>query len=119
MTEKNEEDYRKNIVCRFCEKEVFSNKVRDHCHLTGKYRGPAHNTCNKNVTQDQSNFIPFLLDNFSSYHCHLFFFLKLADKRNDKVKFKITPKKDEEFISVGYCCIRFIDSYRILSSSLD
>ena len=32
-------------------KEVISDKVRVHCHLTGKYRGPAHNTCNINVTQ--------------------------------------------------------------------
>ena len=40
------------------------------------------------------------------------FFKKLADKKNDKVKFDIIPKANEEYISVTYCCIRFIDSYR-------
>ena len=25
-------------ICRFCEKNIESDKVRDHCHLTGKYR---------------------------------------------------------------------------------
>ena len=42
MTDEDEEDYRKNNICRFCKKNIESNKVRDPCHLTGKYRGPAH-----------------------------------------------------------------------------
>ena len=41
LTEENEEDYRNNNICRFCEKNIESDKVRDHCHLTGRYRGPA------------------------------------------------------------------------------
>ena len=47
------------------------------------------------------------------------FFRKLVDKKDDKVNFEIMPKTDEEYISVTYGCIRFIDSYKILSSSLD
>ena len=47
------------------------------------------------------------------------FIKKLVDKKNDKVTFDIIPKTNEEFISVTYGCIRFIDSYRFLSSSLD
>ena len=43
MTEEDEEDYRNNNICRFCDKNFESDKVRNHCHLTGKYRGPAHN----------------------------------------------------------------------------
>ena len=46
-------------------------------------------------------------------------FLKLVDRKNDKVKFDIIPKTNEEYISVTYGCIRFIDSYRFLSKSLD
>ena len=118
MTEENQEDYRKNNICRFCEKNIESDKVRDHCHLTGKYRGPAHSICNINVTQDQSSFIPFIFHNFSNYDCHMFF-EKIVDKKNDKVKFDIIPKTNEEYISVTYGCIRFIDSYRFVSSGLD
>ena len=118
MTDKDEEDYRNDNICRFCEKNIESDKVRDHCHLTGKYRGPAHSKCNINVTQKQSNFIPFIFHNFSNYDCHMFF-KKLVDKKNDKVKFEIIPKTSEEYISVTYGCIRFIDSYRFLSSGLD
>ena len=35
MTDEEEEDYRNNIICRFCEKEITSDKVRDHRHLAG------------------------------------------------------------------------------------
>ena len=73
MTEENEEDYRINNICRFYEKNIQSNKVRDHCHLTGEYRGPAHSICNINVTQHQSNFIPFIFHNFINFDCHMFF----------------------------------------------
>ena len=47
------------------------------------------------------------------------FFKKLLDKNSDKVKFDIILKTNEEYISVTYGCIRFIDSYQFQSSSLD
>ena len=118
MRKKNEEDFKNNNICQFCEKEKLSDKVRDHCHLTGKYRGPAHNTCNINVKQKDSNFLPFAFHNFSNYDCHMFF-KRLVDLKKDKVKFKIIPKTNEEYIAVKYGCITFIDSYRFLSESLD
>ena len=46
-------------------------------------------------------------------------FKKLIDKTNDKVEFDIIPKTNEEYISVTYGCIIFIDDYRFLSRSLD
>ena len=47
------------------------------------------------------------------------FFKKLVDKKKDQVDFDIIPKTNEEYISVTYGCIRFIDSFRFLSSGLD
>ena len=47
------------------------------------------------------------------------FFKKLVDKKRDEVKFDIIPKTNEEYLSVIYGCVRFIDSYRFQSSSLD
>ena len=112
------EDLKNKNICRFCEKSIESDKVRDHCHLTGKYRGPAHSICNINVIQKQSNFIPFVFYNFCIYDIHLFL-KKVIDKNKDKVEFEIVPKTKEEYISVTYGCIKFIDSYRFLSSSLN
>ena len=118
MTQEDEEGYRNINICRFCEKETLSDKVGDHCHLTGRYRGPAHSICHIIVTQKQSNFIPFVFHNVSNYDCHMFF-KKLVDKKNDRVKVDIIPKIIEKYISVTYGCVRFNDSYRFLSSSLD
>ena len=118
MTQEDEEDFKNNNVCRFCEKNIESDKVRDHCHLTGKYRGSSHNICNINVRQADSNFVPFALNNFSNYDCHMCF-KRLIDLKKDKVNFKIIPKTNEEYITVKYGCIRFIDSYRFLSESSD
>ena len=118
MTEQDEEGFKNNNICRFCEKVKLSDNVRDHCHLTGKYRGPAHNKRNVNVTQYQSNFIPFIFHRFSNYDCQLFY-KKSVDKKNDKVKFDGITKTNEEYISVTYRCMRFIDSYRFLSDILD
>ena len=110
MTEEDEEDFEIINICRFFEIKIESDKVRDHCHLTGKNRGPAHKKCNINVTQDQINFIPFIFHTFTNYDCHLFY-TKLVNKKNDKVNFKILPKTNGEFISVSYGCIGVIDTY--------
>ena len=47
------------------------------------------------------------------------FFKFFADQKNDKAKFDIIPKTNEEYISVTYGCFRSIHSYRFLSSGLD
>ena len=73
MTGENGEDYRKNNIGRFCEKELTVDEIRDRCHLTGKYRGPSDQSCKINFTQKQSNFKPFVFHNISNYDCHLFF----------------------------------------------
>ena len=116
MTQEDKEDFDNNNICRFCEKEILSDKVRDHCHLTGKYRCAAHNICNINVSQQKSNIIPFIFHNFSKYDCHMFF-KRLVDLKNEKVKYDIIPKTNEESISVSYGCITFwtvIDSYQVV-----
>ena len=70
------------------------------------------------MTQDQSNFKPFIFHNFSNYDSHIFF-EKLVDKKDDEVKLKFVPKTNEEYISVKCGYINIIDSYRYSSSSLD
>ena len=82
MSEEDVEDDRTNIICRLCAKELTSDKVREHCHLTGKYRCPGHNNCNINVTRKQSIFILFVFHKVSNKDCHNFF-KELADRKND------------------------------------
>ena len=51
LTTEEKVHYNKQKVCSICKKEFDNNdkkqqRVRDHCHYTGKYRGAAHNICN-------------------------------------------------------------------------
>ena len=118
MIQEEEEGYRKSDICRFCENNIETDKYRDYCHLTRKYRGPAHIQCNIKVTQKQSNFIPFVFHEFSKYDCYLFF-KHLVDKKNHKVKFKIILQTNVEYFSLRLGCIKIEDSYQFLSSGLE
>ena len=118
LSEEDEKHFRNKNICRFCEKNIEFDKIRDHRHLTDKNRGPAQNNCKINIRQKQDNFILFVFNNFSNDDCHLFL-KNLIDEKNDKVKLDNVPKTNEEYISVTYGCIRLVDSHRLLSSSLD
>ena len=48
IDEDDELKFQNSTICHICEKLLLGDKVRDHCHLTGKYIGPAHNSCNLN-----------------------------------------------------------------------
>ena len=111
LIKEDEEDYRNANICRFCEKETIIGEVRDHCLLTGRYRGPAQNNCNFNVTQNLSIFTPFPFHNFTNFGCHMFF-KELVYRKNDEVKFDIIARTNEEHISVLYGCVRFIEIYQ-------
>ena len=42
---KEREEFDEATECWICHGELGLDRVRDHCHLTGKYRGAAHNKC--------------------------------------------------------------------------
>ena len=49
MSEKEEEQFQSSNICWICKKLIDNDdeKLRDHCHVTGKVRGAAHWSCNK------------------------------------------------------------------------
>ena len=57
MTEKDEETLKKANECHICEKKYMKKdiRVRDHCHITGKYRGSAHQDCNLKLKIEPEN----------------------------------------------------------------
>jgi len=116
--------------CHICEKPFTSDdtRIRDHCHLTGRYRGPAHANCNLNYKN--SFYIPIVFHNLSGYDSH-FIIKEIATTFEGKID--VLPITKEKYISfTKYVkditeksdfrnCIklRFIDSYKFLSTSLD
>ena len=51
MTEEQEEQFQSSNACWICEKLIDNDdeKVRDHCHITRKFRSAAHWICNINL----------------------------------------------------------------------
>ena len=68
--EKEKEQYEKETECWICKEDLNDDKVRDHCHFTGRYRGAAHNSCN--LKYKKPNFTPVVFHNLSGYDSHLF-----------------------------------------------
>ena len=65
-------EYMSSTRCHICFKNFTQNdpKVRDHCHYTSKYRGPAHRNCN--LMFRIPSYIPAIAHNSSGYNTHLF-----------------------------------------------
>ncbi len=45
LTPDQERSFQEAICCHICDEEL-EDRVRDHDHLSGEYRGAAHNNCN-------------------------------------------------------------------------
>ena len=51
--------YSSSVKLHYMDTDSFMQKVRDHDHLTGKYRGAAHNRCNSNCKKRQVHLSPY------------------------------------------------------------
>ena len=85
ITPQEEGSFQLAEECWLCENPFDDTKVRDHDHLTGKYRGAAHYICNINCKQRSSSFVPTFFHNFSGYDCHLIFEELLTEAYNPTI----------------------------------
>ena len=73
MTENDEMCFKLMEKCRICDKKYTDKdvSVRDHCHITGKFRGSAHQECNLKLRIKPENLkIPVILHNLRGYDSH-------------------------------------------------
>ena len=115
ITPQEEESFQQSTICWLCEQALRENplgddKVRDHDHLTGKYRGAAHNKCNLNCKQKSSSFVPIFFHNFSGYDCNLIFEELLTQAYKMRYEPNIIPNSMQNYVSVQVVCLRFLDS---------
>ena len=75
--------------------EEDDEKVRDHCHNTGKYRGAAHQKCN--LWYAIPNYIPAVFHNLSGYDEHLF--IRELGKKFHSRSISIIAENKEKYIS--------------------
>ena len=60
--------YLQSKILKNLSKNINYQKVRDHCHSTGKYRGEAHSICNLKLNLPHE--IPVVFHNGSNYDYH-------------------------------------------------
>ena len=113
--EEEEERFELSTICWICNGlfNVWDEKVRDHCHVNGKYRGAAH--WNFNVDLKLSKKIPVIFHNLKGYDSHLI----ISELNKFNVKISVIPNGLEEYIA--FTIIRnlvFLDCIQFMKSSL-
>ena len=133
LIKKQWEKYKPSTKCHICYKPftLKDPKVRDHCHYTGLYRGPTHSLCN--LRYKIPSYIPVVFHNLSGYYAHLFIrelgahasdMEVIAKNKEDYISFSIKVPVDSYIDKNGeekdkLIELRFIDSFKFMSSSLD
>ena len=104
--------------CFMCRKKFSDfhhlDKVRDHCHLSGKFRYTLCSTCNLTRAKRPPE-IHLFFHGLSNYDSH-FIIQKLYNFSSTEIK--IIPKNTEKYLSFSVGCVHFKDSYQFLSESL-
>ena len=130
LTQDEQESFEKEEFCHICKRILLKDKVRDHCHFTGQYRGAAHNKCN--LMCKKPRVLPVIFHNLQGYDAHLFI-KQLACLEGN---LNCIPSTEEKYISFSKNIkvgeykdytgnifpinfeIRFLDSFKFLQTSL-
>ena len=116
MSEKEEEKFQSSNTCWICKKPIDhgDEKVRDHCHVTGKFRDTAHWSCNINPQLTKN--VPVIFHNSRGYNSHLNF----RELHKFSVSIDVIPNGLEKCMALFLNkSLVFINSMQFTSSSLD
>ena len=133
MTKNDLDVFEKATECHICNKQYTSDdiRVRDHCHITGKFRGSAHQECNLKLTLNPDEIkIPVIFHNLRGYDSH-FIMQEIGsivknhtfkNKKGEEKQMNINaiPNNMEKYMAfmLGKH-LTFLDSFQFMSSSLD
>ena len=133
MEKDDETDFQKADKCHICDKQYAEKDIRvhDHCHITGKYRGSAHQECNLKLRVNPENIkIPVIFHNLRGYDSH-FIMQEIGsvvkkhaykNKKGEEVQMNINaiPNNMEKYMAfmLGNH-LTFIDSFQFMSSNLE
>ena len=113
MTEEKEDLFQKSNNCWICKKFISNDqdKVRDHCHITGKCRGAANESCNLNFHLTEKVAVIFY-----NLRSHLIF----NELDIFEVKIKVIPNGLEKYMAIFLNKnLVFIDSMQFMNSNLN
>ena len=131
LTKSQLKEHKRATKCHICFKEFRDSKVRDRCHYSSLYRGAAHSSCN--LRYKILSYIPVVFHNLAGYDAHLF----IRELAKHTTHMGVTAKNVEDYISFSIKVevdkyvdregnerpreieLRFIESFKFMSSSLD
>ena len=133
MTKEDEDKFQKANECYICNKKYTNEDIRvqDHCHITGKYRGSAHQECNLKLRVNPEELkIPVIFHNLRGYDSHFIMQeigaivkeYEYTNKKGQKCQMNINaiPNNMEKYMAfmLGNH-LTFLDSFQFMSSSLE
>ena len=115
MSAEENEKFELTNICWICSKLIgVDEKIRDHCHISGKHRGAAHWNCNINLKISKK--VPVIFHNLKGYDSHLIF--KELSRFNN-LKISVIPNGLEKYMAFTINKnIVFIDSMQFMNSSI-
>ena len=116
MPAEEEGIFQSSNKCWICNKlfDLVDEKVRDHCHLSGKFRGAAHFSCNANLKITKK--VPVIFHNLRGYDGHLI----MKETNNFDVIIDVIPNGLEKYMAfIINRNLLFIYSMQFMNSSLD
>ena len=133
MTENDELCFKLMDKCHIYGKKYTNRdvRVRDHCHITGKFRGSAHQKCNLKLRIKPEDIkIPVIFHNLRGYDSHFMMqqigeIAKNHAYKNKKegeqhLKINAIPNNMEKYMAFMLGDhLNFIDSFQFKSSSFD
>ena len=95
ISEEEEHLLQQSSSCWISEKLIDNDdkKVRDHCHVTGRFRGAAHWSCNINLQLTKK--VPVIFHNLRGYDSHLIF----CELNKFDVKIDVIPNRLEKYMA--------------------
>ena len=116
MTEEEEYLFQQSNTCWICKKLIDNDdeKVRDHCHITSKFRCAVHWDCNT-IFQLTEKF-PVIFHNLKGYDSHLIF----SELNKFDIKISAIPNGLEKYMAffLGKNLV-FIDNMQFMNFRLD
>ena len=114
LSPSKEQEFQQTTHCHICREELGADRVQDHCHLTGKFRGTAHNACY--LMFQFTGRIPVIRHNLRGYDSHLI--MQVAGKLKNKT-INCIPNNMEKYISFSIGHLDFLDSLQFTKASLE
>ena len=123
MSDEDEQHFQEAKECHICNQAYASKdiRVRDHCHITGNYRGSAHQDCNLKLRINPKEFkILVIFHYLRGYDSHFLMQEIGSIAKQQQMDVSAIPNNMEKYIAfmLGKHLV-FLDSFQFMSSRLD